>query len=337
MSNPAVTKDKRSTKHNAYTLILNRIGIYAVIILLVIIGAIVAPGTFLTVDNFGSIVQAVALLGMSAVGISFVVYSSNFNDMSAPMTISFSGMIAVATLGLGFWPAVILGVLAGMSMGIVNGFLIGKFRAHPIIWTLAFNFVMSGLVRWAWSGRQIYPTDTAANNPRAAELFISISRSDILGVPIMVVVMILMFIVGQFILTRTKFGNELKIVGSNYQAAKLSGINVTRSTITVYLIAAFCAAICGIFLSSMAQTGAFFLGDGYDFRGVTAVLLGGMTLAGGKGNLIGVFGGVISLGMLTNIMNLIGVPTFNQWFVQGLVFLFIVWLNSFSDRKLGKS
>ena len=336
MSNPAVTNDKRSTKHNIHTVLINKIGIYVVIILLAIVGMIVAPGTFMTPGNMRSIIEAVALLGMSAAGIAFVVYSSNFNDMSAPMTISFSGMIAVQTLSLGFWPAVILGILAGLCMGLINGVLIGKFRAHPIIWTLAFNFVMSGMVRWAWAGRQIYPGDTAANNPAAIDTFLSISRSNVFGIPIMVVVMVAMFIVGHLVLKHTKFGNELKMVGSNYQAAKLSGINTTRSIITVYLIAALGASICGIFLASMAQTGAFFLGDGYDFRGVTAVLLGGMTLAGGKGNMIGVFGGVISLGMLTNIMNLIGVPTFNQWFVQGLVFLFIVWLNSYSDRKLGR-
>lgn len=83
--------------------------------------------------------------------------------------------------------------------------------------------------------------------------------------------------------------------------------------------------------------GAYYNGEGYDFECVTAVLLGGMTLAGGKGSMIGVFGGVLTVGLLTNVMNLLGISTFNQYLVQGLVFLLIVWINTNSARKLGKS
>lgn len=149
--------------------------------------------------------------------------------------------------------------------------------------------------------------------------------------------MLIMFAIGQFILKSTRFGNQLKVVGSSYEVAKLSGIDVVRSIFLVYIINAFCASVCGIILASMAKTGAYNSGDGYDFQAVTAVLLGGMTLAGGRGDLIGVFGGVLTVGLLSNIMTLAGVPTFNQWLVQGLVFLLIVWINTNSARKLGRS
>ena len=335
--NRSATIDARNTKQNAYAVFINYIGIYAVVAVLVVIGSIVAPGKFLTVANMLSTIQAVSVLGMVAVGISFVVYSSNFNDMSAPMTIAFSGMISVAAIGFGFWVSVVCGLVAGTALGLINGIMIGKFRAHPIIWSMAFNFVMSGIVRWIWSGNQIYPDVIAGSNVLAAEMFFSISRTAVLGIPLMVLVMAIMFAAGQFILSRTGFGNKLKVVGSNYQAARLSGINVVRMIAAVYLINAFCASVCGLFLTSMSKTGAYYLGEGYDFRAVTAVLLGGMTLAGGRGNLVGVFGGVLTVGMLSNIMTLIGISTFNQWLVQGLVFLFIVWLNTNSSRKLGKA
>jgi ribose/xylose/arabinose/galactoside ABC-type transport system permease subunit len=214
--------------------------------------------------------------------------------------------------------------------------MIGKFRAHPIIWTMAFNFVISGIVRWAWSGMQIYPDMIAANNMKAVEIFNSISRTSFIGIPVMVIVFVLMFVLGHFILTGTKYGNQLKVTGSNYDVARLSGINVVRSIVLVYVINSLCCAVAGIFLASVAKTGAYYTGDGYDFRAVTSVLLGGMTLAGGKGTIIGVFGGVITIGILSNIMNLIGIPTFNQWLIQGLVFLFIVWLNTNASRKLGR-
>jgi ribose/xylose/arabinose/galactoside ABC-type transport system permease subunit len=328
--------DSRHIKQNVLMLLLNRVGIYFVVVLLIIAGTIVAPGKYFTVANIRATIQAISLLGMVTVGMAFVTYSANYADMSAPMTIAFSGMISVATIWLGFWPSVICGILAGSALGLITGIMIGKFRAHPIIWTMAFNFVMSGIVRWIWSGTQIYPDVIAKNNAKAVELFYAISRSSFLGMPISVIVMIVMFIIGHILLTYTQFGNQLKVVGSNYAVAKLSGINVVRSIVLVYVINAVCASIAGIFLASLAKTGAYYNGDGYDFRAVTSVLLGGMTLAGGAGSMTGVFGGVITIGMLSNIMNLIGIPTFNQWLVQGIVFLFIVWLNTNSARKLGR-
>ncbi|MDR1445476.1 MAG: ABC transporter permease [Treponema sp.] len=328
--------DSRRIKQNPFILFINRVGIYAVIVILLILGGLVAPGKYFTVANIRATVQAISLLGMVTVGMAFVTYSANYADMSAPMTIAFSGMISVATLSLGFWPSVICGLAAGSALGMVSGIMVGKFRAHPIIWTMAFNFVMSGIVRWIWSGTQIYPDVIAKNNLRAVDMFNAISRTSFLGVPISVIVMLVMVVIGHIVLTYTSFGNQLKVTGSNYEVAKLSGINVVRCIVLVYVFNAVCASIAGIFLASVAKTGAYYNGDGYDFRAVTSVLLGGMTLAGGQGNMIGVFGGVITIGMLSNIMNLIGVPTFNQWLVQGIVFLFIVWLNTNSSRKLGR-
>jgi ribose/xylose/arabinose/galactoside ABC-type transport system permease subunit len=329
--------------------LLNTVGVYAIVIVLFVVGNIVAPGKFFTISNIRSIVEAVSLLGMVSVGMAFVTYSANYADMSAPMTIAFSGMITVNTIGLGFVPAVVCGLIAGSFMGFVNGFMIGKFRAHPIIWTMAFNFVMSGIVRWIYGGTQIYPEFNAENNPGAVKTFLAISRTSpgakfaasgemlFPGIPSMSIVMVALFILGWAILSKTKFGNQLKVVGSNYQVARLSGINVVNSIIGAYIINSICCAIAGIFLASQAKMGAYYLGDGYDFKAVTSVLLGGMTLAGGTGGMVGVFGGVITIGILSNIMTLIGIPTFNQWLVQGLVFLFIVWLNTNSSRKLGRA
>jgi ribose/xylose/arabinose/galactoside ABC-type transport system permease subunit len=340
MTNTALQTEKsdsRRIKQNTFVVVVNRVGIYAVIGLLLIMGAIVAPGKYFTAANIRATIQAISLLGMVTVGMAFVTYSANYADMSAPMIIAFSGMISVATVWLGFWPAVICGIAAGSALGLVSGIMVGKFRAHPIIWTMAFNFVMSGIVRWIWSGTQIYPDVVAKNNLQAVEMFYAISRTSFLGIPISVMVMFFMFVIGHVLLTYTRFGNQLKVTGSNYAVAKLSGINVVRCIVLVYVLNAVCASIAGVFLASLSKTGAYYTGDGYDFRAVTSVLLGGMTLAGGTGSMTGVFGGVITIGMLSNIMNLIGVPTFNQWLVQGIVFLFIVWLNTNSARKLGRS
>lgn len=332
----APKQDGRRQEVNKFMLLMEKIGIYAVVIILLIVGTFVAPGKFFAIKNFLSIIQAVSLLGIVAAGLSFIVYSSNYNDMSVPMNIAFSGMVAVTLLKYGIIASLLGGIATGVVMGAVNGLMVGRFRAHPILWTMAINFVWSGIVRWMYSGNQIYPDVVAGSNKAAAEAFYAISRSDFLGIPISVLVMILMLAIGQFILKGTRFGNQLKVIGINYETARLSGINVQRNIFLAYIITGFCAAICGIFLASVAKTGAYYNGEGYDFQGVTAVLLGGMTLSGGKGNLIGVFGGVLTVGMLSNIMTLIGVTTFQQYMAQGLMFLLIVWLSTNSSRKLGR-
>ena len=336
MNSASVPQDERKRSVNQLTVVVNRLGVYVIVLLLVVLGIVLAPGKFLTGKNLMSVVQAVSILGITCVGMSFVVFSANFSDMSAPMTIAFSGMISVTCIGLGFWPSLLLGTLAGTLLGIVNGFVIGKLRAHPVIWTMAFNFVISGVVRWLYGGNQVYPDIIAGDTP-AVEAFFALSRSSFLGIPVMVLVMAAMFILGQYILTRTAFGNQLKVVGSNYEAARLSGINIVKVIIIVFLISSFCASITGLFLASISKTGAYYNGEGYDFRAMTAVLLGGMTLAGGKGDLIGTFGGVLTMGLLSNIMNLVGVSTFEQYLVLGVMFLVIVWINTTSDRKLGRS
>lgn len=340
-SSAAPMGDLRAQEMNKFMLVVNRLGVYVVVLLLIAAGAVVNAKGFFTLDNLRSVLQAVSILGMVAVGISFVVYSSNFNDMSAPMIISMAGMLAVTTIRLGFIPAVLIGVASGTAMGVINGVMIGKFRAHPIVWTMAFNFVLSGIVRWLYGGNQVYPDIIAGDDSPAVKVFFAISRTNIqiggFGLPIMVIVMVVMFLAAGFVMKRTKFGNQVKVVGSNYEVARLSGINVVGTLILVYIICAFCCSVAGVFLASMSKMGAYYNGDGYDFRACTAVLLGGMTLAGGKGDLVGTFGGVLTMGLLQNVMNLIGISTFTQYLVLGLTFLLIVWINTNSDRKLGKS
>ena len=338
-SNPACATN-RIRETSKLMQLINRLGVYVVVAVLLIIGLIVSPTKFLSFENIRNTLQSVSLMGMVAVGMSFVVYSANFCDLSAPMIIAFSGMVTISCIKLGFVPALLIGVFAGTILGSVNGFVIGKLKAHPVIWTMAFNFVLSGIVRWIYMGSQIYP-DVIAPDSKAVDMFYNLSRASIplgsFSLSWMAIVMLVMILLGQVILRRTKFGNQLKIVGSNYEAARLSGINVTRIILIVFMIAAFCFALTGIFFASISKMGAYYNGEGYDFKAVTAVLLGGMTLTGGKGDMIGTFGGALTMGMLTNIMNLIGVSTFEQYMVLGVAFLIIVWITTASDRKLGKS
>lgn len=306
--------------------------IYIFIILLLIIGALVSPN-FFSISNFTNILRAVSLLGMVAVGVSFITYSGHYADLSVPSIMAFSGIIAVEALSLGLIPALFLGILAGLAIGFINGMVVGYLRANPILWTLAVAFAMEGFMRFTWSNTQIYP-DTAAGSPGAA--FINLFRVNLGPFPLIVLVMLLFFIAGHLVMNKTKFGIQTKLVGSAIDVARCTGVDVPKTVRTAFMMAAFAASIAGIFLTSMNRMGVFYLGEGYDFRSVTAIVIGGVTLAGGRGSMAGVLGGVLVIGLLTNIMTFMGIGTFVQGIFTGIIFIAVVGFNSYYLRKLGK-
>ncbi|HOH28722.1 MAG TPA: ABC transporter permease [Candidatus Hydrogenedentes bacterium] len=311
---------------------LETAGIYAVAVVLLALGMVVSPD-FLTGENLLNTLASVALLGMVAAGMAFVTYSGNMADLSLPSIMAFSGIITVASLPLGLPAALALGLLAGMSIGALNGLVVGRFQANPILWTLSVAFFMEGFMRFVWSNNQIYP-DTAPGTPGAA--FIGIFRLGVGPVPLVVLVMLLLFPLAQFLMTRTRFGRESQLVGSARAAARASGIRVSRVVFFNFLLAAFAASLAGIFLTSMNKLGVFYLGQGYDFKAVTAVVLGGVMLSGGRGRMSGVLGGVLVIGLLSNILQFLGVTAFRQNIITGIVFIAVVGLQQYWLRAKGR-
>jgi ribose/xylose/arabinose/galactoside ABC-type transport system permease subunit len=317
--------------------LMSRSGVYIMIALLLIVGTIVAPDIFLTFGNLIDILEVGALLGTVALGVTFVTYSGNFLDLSVPSIMAFSGIMAVQLLPLGLAASIAGALLTGCLIGAINGYMVGKLKANPIIWTLAVQFLVSGLLKWAYTGNQIYPDAVAGGNMKVVESFYAIYRTRLFGtIPLIVAIMLALALLCQVVLSRTRYGQQLRLTGSNIKAAKCSGINTSRIVWIAFIICGGFAGIGGLLLSSLSKLGAFYMGEGYDFSTITAIVLGGVTLLGGRGNYIGVVGGVITLGLLSNILTFIGLGTFEQLFVKGFVFILIVWLNTFSLRKLGR-
>jgi len=327
--------DMRSVQYDRFSRILSAAGVYAIIVFLFLIGIIINRN-FLTITNLKNVLMACAQLGILCGGMGFITYIGKMVDMSSPITISMSGIVAISCLRFGLWQCILLGILASALIGVVNGIVVGKFNANPIIWTLAMNFLVSGLVRWIFSNKVIYPDTAAAAFPALAAEFSLIARTNWLGLPISLWIMLAVIIIGQFLLVKTSFGKQLKVIGVNPDVARYSGINVTKNVIIAYILAALGAGIAGIFITSMGKVGAYYNGDGYDFMAATAIVLGGMTLSGGRGNMAGVLGGVITVKLLSNIQTFLGISTFVQNIITGIIFILIVYLNSQSLRKLGR-
>ena len=335
-----VRPDRRSVNFGFFSQLLSRMGVFFLMAILMVAGVLISD-KFLTLSNFSNIISAVALLGIVALGVSFVTYSGHFADMSVPVIMAYSGIISVATLKYGMVVSIACGIGVGLLIGLVNAFVIGKLKANPIIWTLAFSFIVSGYVRWAYSGRQIYPDVEAKGNP-AVDVFVNLIRMDVVkGVPLVVFVLVVLAILCQFLLKKTKFGQQLKLVGSSIEVARMTGVNVSLTVGAAFMMSAFTSAIAGIFLASLSKVGAYYNGAGYDFSAVTAIVIGGMTLAGGRGSIVGVLGGVFTLGLLNNLMTLFqvgefSIDTFSQNMIRGIIFILVVGLHARSLRKMGR-
>ncbi|MDD5706804.1 MAG: ABC transporter permease [Kiritimatiellae bacterium] len=326
---------KREPRLGNFSALLQRAGIFAMLALLALVGAGINP-KFLTADNFLNIVDGVVLLGIVAVGMAFVTYSGHFADLSVPTTMAIAGVVAVEMLRFGLVAALAAGMLTGAAIGCINAVVIGRFRANPIIWTLAMSYVTKGLMRWIWMNRQIYP-DVKGGGTEAGRMFAELYRAGTIGpVTLPMLVLVLCVVAGQIAMKRTAFGQQLKLVGANADMARMTGVRVPRTVGLAFVLSACAAAVAGILMTSLSKVGAYYIGEGFDFDAVTAIVLGGMTLAGGRGDIVGVLGGVLLLGVMGNLMTLLGIDTFSQRIVKGVVFIAVAGLGARALRRLGR-
>ena len=308
-------------------------GLIVAIVALILLGRWISP-EFATLANLNAMIQNVALLGIVAAGMAFVTYSGNLVDLSVPSIMAFAGIIAVTALPLGLPLALGLGLLAGLLIGALNGWVVGRLKANPILWTLSVAFFMEGLMRFAWSNRQVYPN---INPGTPGAQFIDLFRLHIGPLPLVPLLALAIFVAGFALMHHTHFGRTSRLVGASRTAAHFAGIRVGRIVLLNFLIAAFAASVAGILLTSMNKLGVFYLGQGYDFKAVTAVVIGGIALSGGRGSLLGVFGGVLLIGLLGNVMTFMGITAFRQNIVTGLVFILVVGIQQFRLRAQGGS
>jgi len=311
---------------------ISKAGIFLLVAILIAAGRTLSPD-FLTPDNLMNMLLAVTLLGIVSVGVTFITYSGNYVDLSIPSMMALSGIVTVVAMPLGFVAALICGMFAGTALGAVNGIAVGYIRLNPIIWTLASGSITDGLIRWGFGGNQVYPNEAT----QAGSLMLGLYADRLPGgLPVIVAILIVLVLIGWFLMNRTSYGAKLRLVGSAYETARMSGINVRSVVALAFITSAVACSIGGILLTSLNKVGASYIGSGYDFSSITAVVIGGVTLNGGRGTVLGAVGGVIVIGLLRNIMTLMGVGAFGQVIVQGFIFIAAVGLNSYSLRRSGR-
>lgn len=292
------------------------------LIFLIAVLSILSPN-FLTVNNILNVLRQVSINALIAFGMTFVILTGGI-DLSVGSILALAGALTGGLLAGGMDPllAVLLGILIGFALGAINGIIITKGKVAPFIATLATMTIYRGLTLVYTDGRPI-------TGFTESTFFNSIGRGYVLGIPIPVIIMIIIFIIAYFILRKTTFGKSVYAIGGNEEATRLSGIKVDRIKIIVYSISGALAALAGIILTSRLNSAQPTAGTSYELDAIAAVVLGGTSLSGGKGRIFGTLVGALIIGVLNNGLNLLDVSSFYQQVVKGGVILLAVLL----DRK----
>ena len=302
--------------------LISKLGPFIGLILLMIVLTILNP-SFLTVDNLLNVLRQVSISALIAFGMTFVILTGGI-DLSVGSTLGLTGAVAATLLASGTDPilAMLAAVLLGLILGAVNGLIITKGKVAPFIATLATMTIYRGLTLVYTDGRPV----SGLGDSLSFQLF---GKGYFLGIPVPVVTMILAFVILYFILHKTTFGRRVYAVGGNEEASKLSGINPDRIKIAVYAITGLLAAISALIITSRLNSAQPTAGESYELDAIAAVVLGGTSLTGGKGWIFGTLVGALIIGVLNNGMTLIGVSSFFQQVVKGIVILLAVLM----DRK----
>lgn len=308
-------------------------GIGPIVVALLVLGVLLSLSTdsFLTAANLTNIVVQVSVVGVCAIGGTFVIITSGI-DLSVGSTVALCGMTAAWFMKdgplVGGLAGLLVAVLVGVAIGAFNGASVTWLRLTPFIATLAMLAMGRGLTQQISQGQTIFgfPLD-----------FTFPGNGKIAGIQAPVVITVIAFIIGHLILTRTSFGHAVYAVGGNKEAARLAGIPVRRVQFTVYVLAGLCAAIAGILLTGRLNAALPQAATGLELQVIAAIVIGGTSLFGGRGSLVGTFAGVLLIGVIGNGMTLLDVNPFWQQFVQGAVIFLAVTLDAVNQRRLARS
>ncbi|GAC1607702.1 MAG: L-arabinose ABC transporter permease AraH [Aquirhabdus sp.] len=285
-----------------------------------------------TVENFFSsanivgLMLSVAQIGMVACTMMMCLASKDF-DLSVGSTIAFSGVLGAIILEHthSITLAVGGGLLAGAIIGAGNGFLIAYLRVNALIATLATMLMVRGLAFIVSKGQAVGISN---------ENFISFGDTRLLGIPIPVLVVAACFLIFGILLNNTVFGRNTLAIGGNAEAARLAGVRVERLRVWIFLLQGLVTALAGLILASRMTSGQPNSAQGFELDVISACVLGGVSLQGGKARILGVLIGVLIMGTVENVMNLMDVDAFYQYLMRGLILLAAVLLDQLKTRGM---
>lgn len=288
---------------------------FAFAVMVLILAASFASEVFLTDRNFTSISRQIVTNGLLSLGMLLVILTGGI-DLSVGSVLAFAGLLATGLQAhMPFPVAILVALVMGLAVGFFNGYVIARFRLQPFIVTLATMGSLRGLL-YMYADTPQYPVDP---------LFRSLLGGGFIGpLPVPTLILLVALPVAWFYLSHTISGRAIYAIGVNEEAVRLAGINVRKHIIAAYMASGFLASLAGVLLASRLGIAQPSVGAGYEVDAIAAVVIGGGILGGGGGSVPGVFGGVVALAVVDNVLNLFNVESYYQQFLKGLIILVAV-------------
>ncbi len=299
-----------------------------IILLLCIVISIFEP-VFLTVDNLKTTGIGLASDGIIGIGMTVALISGGF-DLSVGSIMGLSAVFAASfsEMGLNIWVAVIISILLCLFIGTVNGVLIGKVGLNPFITTLGMMSIARGGVYVITEGRAL----SISGNIQS---FNFLGSGEVLGFPVIVLIFVLLTIIGDFLVRKSTPAMNVFYVGSNEKAADLSGINTGNVKLVVYIVTAFMASLAGLLSLARFSVATASTGSGAEMRVISAAVIGGASLSGGEGSVLGTVLGILLLNIINNALVLFNVSIHWQNLIAGTILIIAVTIDVLSHKRKG--
>lgn len=281
-----------------------------------------ASKSFLTLGNILSVGRQMSFTGIAAIGMTLVMLTGGI-DISVGSMLAMAGVLCAklsADVGLPLWIAVVITLLIGALFGLINGAAVTRLHIPALIATLATQTILKGIA---------YLLTNAVPVKNLSATYKFLGQGYIFGViPVPLIITVALYVLAWWYLDKTYLGRRVYLSGGNEEAARLSGIN-TKWTITgTYVFSGVFAAIAGVLMAARLGSGQPSVGSGFEMDVITATVLGGISVNGGKGKVVNVFVGACIMGVLANGMTMLNINQYLQWIINGLVLLFAVTMSN---------
>lgn len=304
----------------------NEAVVFTVLLILFVLLASASP-YFLTADNIKTLMIGLSAEGIIVIGMTLALAAGGF-DLSVGSVMGLSAIVSAQAFvsGVPIWVAVILGLAAGAAVGVINGWLISKVKVNPFITTLGMMTATRGLVNVITDGSSISVTGVP-------DFFRYLGTGSLFGLPVIVLIFLVLAIIADLVMRNSSAVRKAYYVGSNSQAAALSGINVNKVLFFVYLTVGVLAAIAGILSLARFGTATPAMGSGTEMRVISAAIIGGASIAGGAGTVLGSVLGLILLSLINNGLVLMNVSVNWQGTISGVILIVAVAIDILSKRR----
>jgi ribose/xylose/arabinose/galactoside ABC-type transport system permease subunit len=283
--------------------------------------ALLTPG-FDTWLSLNALINAVAFIGCVAVGMTFITVTGNIMSLCLGVTLSVSALVFLSTLSIGAMAAFVVTVLFGILITALQGFLVGYFKANPILVSIAALALLIGAAAILTGGQRVYPSGGG----------LQMFTGRLFGIPVNALFFFATALICQLVLSLTRIGQMMLMVGSNARAATAAGVSTTSAITAAYAVAGACTAVSGVLLAGRYGSGDMELGAGYDYTAIAAVLVGGTAIRGGSGSVGRTIVGVMIIAIIEVVLLLRGYDEQFQYFISGLVVLGVITLHTIGER-----